>query len=75
MKLAVSYDDRGQIVTMFNPDELKGADGTLQYVPAAGEKHEVLDVPTELQNAAFQDLPKLMHVETSGGKVQLAKNA
>jgi hypothetical protein len=75
MKLAVSHDDNGDIVTLFNPDELHGDRGSLRYVPAKGEKHHVLDVPKEFETRPFQDLPKLLRVNTSGGQPRLERKA
>lgn len=67
MKLAVSYDSEGTILTMFDPEKLRGEKFTLQYVPAKGEKHEVLEVPKDLEGRAFTDLHKLVRVNAKGG--------
>jgi hypothetical protein len=73
MKLAVSHDDHGNIVTLFDPEKLHNDKGTLTYVPAKGEKHYVLDVPKEFEGRPFEELPKLLHVNTSGGHPQLQR--
>jgi hypothetical protein len=67
MKLAVSYDSEGKILTMFDPEKLHGEKFTLQYVPAKGEKHEVLEVPKDLEGRAFTDLHKLVRVNAKSG--------
>jgi hypothetical protein len=73
MKLAVSYDTDGTILTMFDPDKLRGENLTLQYVPAKGEKHEILDVPKDLEGKAFTELPKVARVNTKGGAARLER--
>jgi hypothetical protein len=75
MKLAVSYDEHGNIVTLFDPEKLRGEKGTLRYVPAKGEKHEILEVPTELEGKPFMELPALLHVKASGGHARLQRRA
>ena len=75
MKLAVSHDDHGNIVTMFNPDDLHGVQMTLQYVPAQGERHCVLDLPKEFETQRFEDLPRLLRVNTSGGAPRFERRA
>jgi hypothetical protein len=66
MKLAVSYDDLGNIVTLFDPEKLRSDEGSLRYVPAPGEKHHVLEVPKEFEGRPFEDLPSLLRVNASG---------
>jgi hypothetical protein len=68
MKLAVSHDDQGNITTLFDPDKLRGEKVTLQYMPAKGEKHHVLEVPREHEGKPITDLPKLLRVAANGGK-------
>jgi hypothetical protein len=72
MKLAVSYDERGNIVTLFDPQKLHGEKGFFKYVPAKGEKHEILEVPKELEGKPFVELPTLLHVKAEGGHPRLA---
>ena len=66
MKLAVSYDSQGNIVTLFDPEKLHSKDASLTYVPAPGENHHVLEVPEELADRPFEDLPHVLRVNTSG---------
>ena len=73
MKLAVSYDAEGRILTMFDPDKLRGDNFTLQYVPAKGEKHEILDVPKDLEGKAFTELHKMARVNAKGGAARLER--
>jgi hypothetical protein len=75
MKLAVSHDERGEIVTLFDPNQLHGAAGSLTYVPAKGENHHVLEVPKEFEGRPFQELPALLRVNTSGGKPRFERKA
>jgi hypothetical protein len=71
MKLAVSYDAEGNITTMFEPEKLRGEKGFLSYVPASGERHQVLEVPRELEGKAFAELPKALRVNASGAHPKL----
>ena len=73
MKLAVSYDEKGNITTMFDPEKLRGEKGSLKYIPAKGEKHYLLDVPKELESKPFQQLPELLRVNVSGAHPQLVR--
>jgi hypothetical protein len=73
MKLAVSHDAQGNITTMFDPEKLRGDKVTMQYVPAKGEQHHILDVPKEFEGRTFEDLPKLLRVGTGGGQPRLEK--
>ena len=65
MELAVSYDDFGNITTLFDPKALSSDKGTLRYVPAPGEKHYVLELPTELEGTPFGELPELLRVDVA----------
>jgi hypothetical protein len=75
MKLAVSHDEKGNIVTLFDPQKLNGEKGFLTYVPAKGEKHNLLDVPREFESITFQELPKLLRVNASGSHPRLERKA
>lgn len=71
MKLAVSYDDHGEIQTLFDPDSLRGDKLTLTYVPAPGEKHHVMEVPAHLASTPLMELPALLRVTGSGAHAKL----
>jgi hypothetical protein len=73
MKLAVSYDGNGTILTMFDPEQLRGQKFTVQYVPAAGEKHEIFDVPKDLEAVPFTELHKVARVNAKGGTPKLER--
>lgn len=66
MKLAVSYDAQGKILTMFDPEKLRSEKVTLRYVPAQGERHQIIELPKEFEKEPFLDLPKLLRVNTAG---------
>jgi len=68
MKVAVSYDNNGEILTLFNPDKMTSKKGTLTYVPAKGERHEIIDLPKEFERKAFTELPNLLRVAVKSGK-------
>ncbi len=48
MRAAVSYDTDGTILTLFDPDQMTSKEGSLTYVPAKGERHEIIDIPKEV---------------------------
>ena len=73
MKLAVSYDAKGEILTMFDPEKLGGKNVTLRYVPAPGERHEVIELPKEFEKELFSDLPKVLRVNTKGATPKLER--
>jgi hypothetical protein len=73
MKLAVSYDSDGKILTMFDPAKLRGENFTLQYVPAKGEKHEMLDLPKDLEGKPITELHNLIRVNAKGGTAKLER--
>jgi len=75
MKLAVSYDDAGNITTLFDPEKLRSDKGTLRYVPAPGENHEVLDLPKQHADTPFDELPNVLRVEANGSEARLAVKA
>jgi len=71
MKLAVSYNARGEILTMFDPEAAKSDFGLLQYRPAPREKHVILDVPKKFEGRSVDELSKLLRVSVSGKKAKL----
>jgi hypothetical protein len=75
MKLAVSHDEDGNIITLFDPNKLSNDQWTVKYVPAKDEKHYVLDVPKEFEDKEFNELPKLLRVNVSGKHPQLEPKA
>jgi hypothetical protein len=75
MKLAISFAEDGTITTMFDPEKLRGTKTILAYIPAAGEKHQLFDLPTQFEGKPFTDLSGLLHVNVtaSGGPKLEAK--
>jgi hypothetical protein len=71
MKLAVSYDAGGQILTLFDPAKMHGDKGSLSYVPAKGEKHQVIEVPKEFEGRPVMELAKSLRVNASGAHPKL----
>lgn len=70
MRVAVTYDKDGTILTLFNPDKMTSKKGSLTYVPAKAERHEIIDVPKEFGRKAFTKLPDLLRVK-KGAKAKL----
>ena len=73
MKVAVSYDKNGEILTLFNPEKMTSKKMTLTYVPAKGERHEIIDLPKEFERKAFTELPNLLRVGVKSGKANFEK--
>jgi hypothetical protein len=71
MKLAVSYDEHGNITTLFDPEKLKHEKGHLTYVPAPDEKHSHMEVPKELEGKPLMELPALLRVNARGAHPKL----
>lgn len=67
MRLAVSYDDEGNILTLFDPDTLQREQGSLTYLPAEKERHDILDVPQEHAELTIRELVDALRVETGRG--------
>jgi hypothetical protein len=74
MKLAISYDANGTILTMFDPEKLRGPHFSVQYVPSKGEKHEIFEVPKDLASVPFTELHKLARVNAKGGTPKLERH-
>lgn len=71
MKLAVSYDEQGDITTIFDAAQLHGDTWTLAYVPTEGEKHHILDVPEKFEGTPIKKLPEILHVNLREGQPRL----
>ncbi|HJP92753.1 MAG TPA: hypothetical protein VJ875_12410 [Pyrinomonadaceae bacterium] len=71
MKVAVSYGKDGEILTLFDPEKMTSKKGTLTYVPAKGERHEIIELPKEFERKPFTELPNLLRVAVKGGKAKL----
>jgi YD repeat-containing protein len=72
MQLAVSYDKSGNITTMFDPQTLKGNEVTFEYVPASGENHTLIELPSQFSGKPITQLGTLLRVHVNGGKPTLA---
>lgn len=75
MKLAISHDSHGNIVTMFDPAKLVGSDFRFEYVPGKDESHHVIDVPQEFAKLRFEEIPHALRVDSSGAKPKLTRKA
>jgi hypothetical protein len=73
MKLAVSYDAEGNILTMFDPEKLQSGKVTSRYVPAPGERHQVVELPQEFEKEQLFDLPKLLRVNAAGATLKFER--
>lgn len=66
MKIAVSYDVHGRILTLFHPEAVQaGTKGTLRYLPAPGERHHVLEVPAGFEKKSVLELAEALRVNTT----------
>ena len=75
MKIAVSYDEEGNILTLFDPDALRTEAGFFTYAPSPGESHRIFDIPGEFDAARLPELPKLLRVDTTGPQPRLERRA
>ena len=73
MKFGISHDKDGNITTLYNVEELKGAKGSLKYVPAKGEQHHFIELPKEFEAEAFEKLPELLRVNATGAHPRLER--
>lgn len=71
MQIAVSYDDNGRIMVMFDPSKLKSDKGTIGYKPAQGENHRVLTVPQGLEGKSMRELASTLRVNAKGASPTL----
>ena len=71
MKVAVSYAKDGTILTLFVPEEMRRVKGFLAYVPAKGERHQIIDVPKAFERKPLAELPNLLRVNARGSKAKL----
>jgi hypothetical protein len=75
MKLAVSYNEHGEITVMFNPSKMGSGDWTVGYEPAPGEKHHVLDLPNKFEGTPLQEIVSKLRVHTKEGTPRLEEKA
>ncbi|HXX18928.1 MAG TPA: hypothetical protein VEJ46_05965 [Candidatus Acidoferrum sp.] len=75
MNVAVSYDEEGNILTLFDPEALSTDAGFFTYIPAIGEQHCLFDLPGGLEGTPFTELPYLLHVNISGQRPRLERKA
>ncbi|MGH7030791.1 MAG: hypothetical protein ACREE9_19990 [Stellaceae bacterium] len=74
MRLTVVSDNHGKILSLFSVPHHGGPAGaTLTYVPKAGERVHVLDVPKGFDTKPLADLHGELHVTTHGGEVALVR--
>jgi hypothetical protein len=75
MKVAVSYDEKGEVTLMFHPASMQHAEYTVGYEPAPGEMHQVFDVPTNLEGKPVSELARSVRVNVSNGIAKLEARA
>jgi hypothetical protein len=76
MQLTVVSDSHGKILSLYSVPHHHGPAGaTLTYVPKAGERVHVLDVPAGFDKRPLADLHTELHVSTHGGKAALVRRA
>jgi hypothetical protein len=71
MKIGVSHDSDGKILTIVLIPESSGGNWAAKYVPHPGERHLELDVPTAYKNEALHELAKRFVVDTRGDAPKL----
>jgi hypothetical protein len=75
MKLAVSYDEHGEISVMYDPSEKGNGDFTVGYEPGPGEKHDVLDLPHQFEGKPLREIASKLRVNTREAAAKLEAKA
>lgn len=70
MRVAVSFDENGNIVTMFDPDKLSGETTFAAYNPAEGENHHIFEVPS---GVTYSEIPQAFRVTSESGQPKLER--
>ncbi len=73
MKRAVSYDESGRLLVLFDPEPKPGSKFRMKYQPKPGERHEHLEIPPDLEGKSNRELFDLLVVDVSGEKVRLRR--
>jgi hypothetical protein len=73
MKIGLSYDESGKVTCIF--DEEAGNSGSTQtkYIPKKGERHQVIDLPTDLQGKSLQEIAEQFVVKSTAGRIKFEK--
>jgi len=73
MKVQVVSDERGRIVSLSVPGDVRGVSGIARagVLPRAGQRSHLLDVPPEYENRPLLDLHRTLRVDISGEKARL----
>jgi hypothetical protein len=73
MKVQVVSDERGRIISLSVPGDVRGVSGIAKMgvLPRTGQKSYVLDVPPEYEKRALLDLHRILRVDISGNKAAL----
>jgi hypothetical protein len=71
MKRAVSFDEKGRILVLFDPETKPDAKVRMKYVPKPGERHHHLEVPAGLEGKSNRELFDLLAVDVSNEKPAL----
>jgi hypothetical protein len=74
MKIGVSHDTDGRILTLFRIRE-SGGNWSVKYVPRAGERHLEFDVPEAYEKEPLHELAKHFVVDTRGDAPKLVRKA
>ncbi len=76
MQLTVVSDSHGKILSLFSVPHHGGPAGaTLSYVPSAGERVHLLEVPKGYEERPLAELHSELHVTTHGGETALVRRA
>ncbi len=71
MKIGVSHDTEGRILTLVHIPESGGGCWGAKYVPGAGESHLELEVPAAYDKESLHELAKKFLVDTRGDAPKL----
>ncbi len=73
MKVQVLSDERGRIISLSIPGDVRGVSGIVKagVLPRAGQTIHLLDVPPELEKRPLLDLHRGLRVDVFGDKPRL----
>ena len=74
MKVLALFDETGKVHALFHPSDKADAP-VLQFVPAQGQRVEILEVPAELLTLKPEQIHVAVYVGLSSGKPVLVKRS
>jgi hypothetical protein len=75
MKVQVVSDERGRVISLSIPGDIKGISGISKagILPKIGQVVHTLQVPSEFEDLPLQELHRALRVEGIGDKARLVR--